>query len=217
MKQRDRSKTFKNSQAPAGDQSDGSIWELCLFAIFFVLVFTAAARADDSVSARDVAAVKSASTARTARTKFSSPRAKSKLVAQTAPGTTVTQNDSTTPTASNTNPAIDKSIRSKQQQAAPIPTNALPEGTVRAAISEPKVPGPRFQPSAKLLVETTGTVSDQESRSFGGWYQLSAGIKDTQTNIGLGLLAGYSREYSYQRDDNTDGDIDNPILALSKT
>lgn len=208
MKARERMKLER-----ASSRSEGSIWELCLFVIFFVVVFSVIARADETTvsTASGRSGVVSKTPAKAAK------RAGKSTVAQTEP-TLVAQNEQPAqPEAQGTgNPAIEKPIRAKAQQIAPVPTGALPVGTVGATLAEPKLNGPRFTPRGRLLVETTGTVSSEEARSFGGWYQLAFGVADSQTNMAVGVLAGYSREYSYQRDDNSDGDFDNPIISLNK-
>jgi hypothetical protein len=221
VKQRERSKTFK-----ADSQSDGSIWELCLFAVFFVIVFSAIARADDTGAGVDRAPARVATARRASSTSTRSKIAAAKTAKKPVKlqGQQVAQNEnaptdpkSPTSTEASANPGVNKSIRARQEQLSPIPTNALPDANSRADLPEPEIHGPRFQPTAKLLVETTATVSSEDPRSYAGWYQLALGIADKQTNTSLTVQGGYSREYSYERDDSTDGDVDNPIASIKKT
>lgn len=111
----------------------------------------------------------------------------------------------------------DKPINSQLQQTQTVPTEALPEANVRSALPEPSATGPRFAPVARLLVETTRTLSPDEAANYGGWYQLTLGVQDKQSDMSLSLKTGYAREYSYERNDGSEGDLDNPILGLSKT
>lgn len=76
----------------------------------------------------------------------------------------------------------------------------------------------RAEVGGNLLVETTRTLRQEgEADSYGGWYRLTLGTTHRPTQITASTVWGYSREYSYERDDGTDGSFDNPVFALSRS
>jgi hypothetical protein len=133
------------TQAP----SEGSFWELCVFALFFVVVFTVVARS---------------------------------------------------------------------AHAAPAPTKASPQTNVTTVLPE-QTSAKRFKFSSTLVIDTSGTLAptQNEERSYSGEYSLKTGVTDQKTNLSLSLKAGYAREYTFELDDGTDGDLVDPAIALTKT
>ncbi len=88
---------------------------------------------------------------------------------------------------------------------------------VANAITTKIVREPRLKPSAEFVLDTARTLSENESDSWSGFYQLNLGLADKETSSSALLRLGYSREYSYERADGTDGDFDNPRLDLRKS
>jgi hypothetical protein len=70
--------------------------------------------------------------------------------------------------------------------------------------------------TAKLIVQTAGSLDPSEPTSYSGWYSVGLGATHKPSKVSANLRLGYSREYSYQRDDGTDGAFDNPTGTIAK-
>ncbi|MEK7354968.1 MAG: hypothetical protein AAB250_00865, partial [Bdellovibrionota bacterium] len=138
----EKSKTWARSQS----QTEGSLWEICLFAIFFVVIFSAVARADASQTPPKSAAVSAAS-------------------------------------------------------------------SMTTKIAEP---APKMKPSAKLIIETTRTLQEDEPASYSGSYDLNLALINFMPNWSASTRIVYSREYSYEKDDGTDGGFENPAFGVAR-
>jgi hypothetical protein len=69
----------------------------------------------------------------------------------------------------------------------------------------------------QLVFETTRTADEAQPASYSGWYLFTGSATHKKTAITGTLRVGYTREYSYQRDDGTDGSFDNPTFSLAKS
>jgi hypothetical protein len=169
-------------------QSEGSFWELCVFAIFFVVVFTALARTAHA------APLTKAQRART-------------LIAQSSSPTSTSDSDDTS---------------SEPSRTATLPsataTGALPRSNMAAGLPE-KDSNKRYVFSSSLTVETSGTFAPEknEDRAMSGEYDFKTGVTDQKSNISAILKGGYGREYTFELEDGTDGDIVDPAFAITKT
>lgn len=74
-----------------------------------------------------------------------------------------------------------------------------------------------FAYSGQFIFETTRTADEAEPISYTGWYQATASATHKKSAITGTARLGYTREYSYQRDDGSNGAFDNPGLSLAKT
>lgn len=74
-----------------------------------------------------------------------------------------------------------------------------------------------FAFSGQLLVETTRTADEAEPISYTGWYQATASATHKSSALTGTARLGYSREYSYEREDGSVGSFDNPSLSLAKS
>lgn len=178
-----------NEQAPV--QADGSPWELVAFAIFFVVIFTLLARSAH------------AETLMTRRQAMKLAAQDPNLAQNAADGATVDGPQSPNPLH----------VQPAPQQ---IPTGALPKASLNANVAEPDQ-GKRFEWGTKLTFDTSRTLQVDDPVSYEGAYILDSSITDKKTNLTYALRAGYSREYSYELQDGTDGDFMDPALKISKS
>lgn len=74
-----------------------------------------------------------------------------------------------------------------------------------------------FLYTGQLLLETTRSANEAEPISYGGWYQLTASGIHKKSAINGTFRAGYTREYSYQREDGSMGSFDNPSVSVAKS
>jgi hypothetical protein len=74
-----------------------------------------------------------------------------------------------------------------------------------------------FAYSGQFILETTRTADEAEPISYTGWYQATASATHKKSAINGTARLGYTREYSYQRDDGSNGAFDNPGLSLAKS
>ncbi len=168
-------------------QSEGGLLELLVFAFLFVVVFSVLARTAQAAEAKN-----------------------SKKVALRAAAVGTNSPNEITPVDPNSAAPL-----ARQGQNVAVPTGALPESNVRAGIPEPET-AKRIAWTSKVIVETTEATTDESKVTMGGWYQLSTGLTDQKRGISATLKLGWAQEYSYQKDDNTNGDLDNPAIILSK-
>lgn len=75
----------------------------------------------------------------------------------------------------------------------------------------------RFAYTGELLLETARTADESSPISYTGWYKFTGSATHAPTAITGMIRLGYTREYTYERADGTNGDLDNPILTLSKS
>ncbi len=88
--------------------------------------------------------------------------------------------------------------------------------TLAASASDSANQSP-FAFSGQLLFETTRTADEADPISYTGWYQATASATHKKSAITGTTRLGYSREYSYERDDGSVGSFDNPGLSLAKS
>lgn len=74
-----------------------------------------------------------------------------------------------------------------------------------------------FDFAGQLLVETDRNADEASAETYSGWYKLTTSVTHAKSSISLTSKLGYTREYTYERADGTNGDFDNPILILAKT
>lgn len=74
-----------------------------------------------------------------------------------------------------------------------------------------------FRYTGELLIETARTADEAQPASYTGWYRLTTSATHAASSISAILRLGYTREYTYERADGSNGDFDNPILTLSKS
>jgi hypothetical protein len=74
-----------------------------------------------------------------------------------------------------------------------------------------------FAYSGQFIFETTRTADEAEPISYTGWYQATASATHKKSALTGTARLGYTREYSYQRDDGSNGAFDNPGLSVAKS
>lgn len=152
-----KTKTWTRSQS----QAEGSLWEICLFVVFFVLIFSAVARAEAKTPPPNVSVNEYGNAGKTVPSMSS-----------------------------------DAALRLRQLRK---------QGY-----------GDVWKPSAKAVISTSRTLQEEEEPSYGGAYELTLGASNKYLGLSGSARVGYSREYSFQRDDGTDGSMDNPSAVISK-
>jgi hypothetical protein len=188
-------------QRESQDQSEGSFWELCLFAIFFVVVFTVVARAAHAAPVAKTSAAH-APLAKVAAAPVDSASASSEPK-KAAVGQQTTKSKTATPIHLQTLPSA-------------IPSAAVPDANVAAALPEPSTKK-RFAWTSSLILDTSASLNREEATSYSGEYLMKTGVTDQKSNIAALLKFGYDREYSFDLDDGTDGDFVDPSVAVTKT
>jgi hypothetical protein len=153
-------------------EAEGSFWELCIFAVFFVVVFTALASSANALATKTAQSNQSKST-------FAHP-----IHMATQPSATSSP--------------------------------ALPSANMSAGLPIPDS-NKRIAWTSSVTLDTSGTLNNQEATSYSGEYLLKTGLTDQKKDISATLKAGYSREYSFEQADGTDGDFVDPSLAIKKT
>lgn len=83
-----------------------------------------------------------------------------------------------------------------------------------AAQAETQTP---FLFTGQLLFETTRSANEAEPISYGGSYQLTGSAIHKKSAVNATARVGYTRAYSYERDDGSVGSFDNPGLSLAKS
>ena len=175
-------------------QSEGSFWELCVFAVLFVVVFTVLAR-----------------------TAHAAPLTKAQIAASKRSSDPnmrlLAQNTKLAATADE-----DMTVQPLRMQSLPsaVPTGALPSANVSASLPE-KDTSKRIVWSSSLIVDTSSELSREDNNSMSGEYLLKTGLTDQKTNVSLLLKAGYDREYTNEQKDGRDGDLVDPSISLTKT
>lgn len=71
--------------------------------------------------------------------------------------------------------------------------------------------------NGQLLIETSRTADEADPISYTGWYQATASATHRKAMVTATARLGYTREYSYAREDGSVGSIDNPSLTVAKT
>jgi len=188
------------------EQSEGGIWELCVFAIFFVVVFTVLAR---TAHAEPLTKVKPASkTAQLAK--------KRAAVASNDPN--LSQTTSANSESAEAKAPVNQALTPVHLQTMPsaIPSGAVSPANISATLPE-KETSKRVVWSSSLTIDTSGTLNADDARSYSGEYLLKTGLSDKKTGIAGLLKLGYDREYSFEQDDGHDGDLVDPSVAVTKT
>jgi hypothetical protein len=93
-------------------------------------------------------------------------------------------------------------------------SSANDPATLAAAAGEDGRP---FRFGGTILIETTRNANEDDRESFGGWYQLTANAVHKKTAISTSLRLGWTQEYTYQRDDGSNGSMENPSLSIAKS
>lgn len=70
--------------------------------------------------------------------------------------------------------------------------------------------------ASSLTIETTQTLDSNTATSYAGSYLIAPTVVYKPEMITASLRLGYDREYSYQRDDGSNGDFANPTLSVAK-
>lgn len=140
----EKQKTWPKSQT----HTEGSLWEICLFAVFFIVIFSAVSRANAAQTPAPSTSVSSTATV------------SKKLVAD---------------------------------------ANAVV-----------------MKPSARLAISTSRPIQEDEPESYSGSYDLTLALANFVPNWSASTRIVYSREYSYQKDDGTDGAFENPSASISR-
>lgn len=96
-----------------------------------------------------------------------------------------------------------------------LPSTALPDANIGAGLPEPV--SKTFGWTSRFTIETNQNVNQAETKSYGGWYQVATGYTDQHTGLAAGVSVGWFQEYTNVKDDGKSGDLDNPVLTLSKT
>lgn len=190
---REQTKIYRKESETA---DDGGFWELFLFAILFVVVFSVIAR---TAHAAPLKSRKSAKPAALAQAVSEAPAAVSEAPAA----------------ASSADMIDDAKPIHPQGQSAAIPSNALPDANISTRLAEPPSDQPGF--ASKVTVETSRTVSADDEPNYGGWYQIATGYSIPKQGLAFGVSVGWFQNYSKEKDDHTNGDLDNPVLTASKT
>jgi hypothetical protein len=96
--------------------------------------------------------------------------------------------------------------------------SAASEGAAEVvALNVPaSIEAPRFQPSVKLVVDTSVGINLAEPANFSGSYELSAGLANVWGGLNLRSSLAWSQEYSYEKDDQTRGNLGNLGITLGK-
>jgi hypothetical protein len=174
-------------------QSEGSFWELCIFAVFFVVVFTVLARTAHA-----------APLSKAQRSRAAYAKNDPNLIAQASPTATADDDMTVNPTRTTIPTAI--------------PTGALPRANVSAGLPL-KDSNKRFVISSSFIIDTAGTFAPDraEDRAMSGEYTLRTGVTDQKNNITALIQGGYGREYTFELEDGQDGDIVDPTIAVVKS
>ncbi len=73
-----------------------------------------------------------------------------------------------------------------------------------------------LQLSGQLTVETARSADESAPASYSGSYLGIFSAAHKRTNVTATLKTSYSREYSYDRADGSNGGFDNPLLSVAK-
>ena len=76
---------------------------------------------------------------------------------------------------------------------------------------------PTFSFKGNLLIDTSANVNTADPTSVSGLYRLSTSVSHNPSGVSAFSILDYGREYSYQRDDGTDGDLDSAVIGVKKT
>ena len=71
--------------------------------------------------------------------------------------------------------------------------------------------------AASLSVETSSGINSAEKKTYSGEYMLVPSLTHNPTKTSAAAKIVYGREYSQQKDDNTDGDLSSIAIALRKS
>ncbi len=86
-----------------------------------------------------------------------------------------------------------------------------------AAAAEDKATPRTYIFNGQLVLETARTADEAEAASYSGWYMATASATHKKLGMTATARLGYSQEYSYRRDDGTNGSFDNPSLSVAKS
>ncbi len=92
-------------------------------------------------------------------------------------------------------------------------SSANDPATLAAAAADEGRP---FLFAGTVLIETTRNANEDDRESYGGWYQLTANAVHKKSAISTSLRLGWTQEYTYQRDDGSNGSLENPSLGIAK-
>lgn len=86
-----------------------------------------------------------------------------------------------------------------------------------AASAEDKTTARKLIWTGQVVFETTRSADESQPASYAGWYMASASATHKAYAMTATARVGYAQEYSYRRDDGTDGSFDNPSLSVAKS
>ena len=73
-----------------------------------------------------------------------------------------------------------------------------------------------WEPAAALNIETSTGINSAEKKSYSGEYTFIPSLKHNPSKLSAAAKIIYGREYTEQKDDNTDGDLSPISIALRK-
>jgi hypothetical protein len=199
-KNRELRKPATFADAPAGE---GSIWELVLFAVFFIVIFSAVSRANAQASAPTETQIEAPAASNKAKSKAAKKgkkaRKSEKVVKANAASTSsaLGSGDSIAQTSTASAPAA---------QSAALTT----EVSAKTANASP------YKFSGQLSLGTAASLDPNSVTRYSGSYTFRPGIRYAPFKMRAGASLSYSQEYSHERDDGTNGSLENPSLSLSK-
>lgn len=101
------------------------------------------------------------------------------------------------------------------------PANAADGGAgAIPAVPEVKpepVAAPRWRFRKDLTISTGRTLSLNDNPAYSGSYSLALAATDVKKSITYSANFAYSQEYTYPRDDGTNGDFERPSVKVSKS
>ena len=86
-----------------------------------------------------------------------------------------------------------------------------------AAAAEDKTTPRTYIFNGQLVLETARTADEAEAASYTGWYMATASATHKSLGVTATARLGYAQEYTYRRDDGSDGSFDNPSLSVAKS
>jgi hypothetical protein len=208
-KNRELKKPAPFADSPAGD---GSIWELVLFAVFFIVIFSAVSRANAQTNTAPEAKVEAPAAANgeaiTKKTKSSKKGKKARKASGSPTSIKMAKAGATT---------VSASTASATELASQTATTAAPAGQTAALVTEaPATSTSPYKFGAQLSVGTAASMDPNSVTRYSGSYTFRPGIRYAPLKMRAGAGLSYSQEYSHERDDGTNGSLENPSLSLSK-
>lgn len=86
-----------------------------------------------------------------------------------------------------------------------------------AASAEEKATPRKFIWTGQVVFETTRSADESKPASYAGWYMASGSATHKEYALTTTARVGYAQEYTYRRDDGSNGSFDNPSLSVAKS